>query len=513
MVNIVTRLEYLYDESQVVVRDTANSLTRVQLTTACQQLAEQLVKREIRSLALHADNGLHWIVVDLACQLADICILPLPTFFSISQLQHALSETPVDAVISDNPAVADLFPQLRHSEALSETLTEVLSETRGESLPDCHHLQLLLMDKSDTPALLPQQTGKITYTSGSTGTPKGVCLSNYQLLEQASVLANAVALKHPRHLCLLPLSTLLENVAGIYTPIMAGGEVIAPSLRELGFCGSSSVDASIMTSVISHYQPDSLILTPQLLLLLVNAATKGWRAPASLRFVAVGGSRVSPALLSHAWQMGIPAYEGYGLSECASVVSLNGTRQHLPGSCGKPLPHLGVRIIDDEVVVTGNPMLGYVNEPASWGNQAIYTGDLGYLDDDGYLYINGRRKNLLISSYGRNINPEWIESEFLANPMFAEFVVFGDAEPYCVALLTPRQPGVSRHQLQAVIDDINRSLPDYARIYQWAVLTAPLTTDRSLITDNGRPKRQAIQEHYHALLDTLYHSGVEELSA
>lgn len=501
MVNIVTQLEHLYDETQVVVRDTARSLTRGQLIATCQQLAKQLEQRNIRTLALHADNGLDWIVIDLACQLANICILPLPTFFSISQLQHALSETPVDAVISDNPAVPDLFPQVKHRETLREIL------------PGSNHLQLLLMEMSDAPALLPQQTGKITYTSGSTGTPKGVCLSNYQLLEQASVLANAVAIKHPRHLCLLPLSTLLENVAGVYTPIMASGEVIAPSLRELGFCGSSSVDASIMTSVISRYQPDSLILTPQLLLLLVNAASKGWQAPSSLRFVAVGGSRVSPALLSQAWQAGIPAYEGYGLSECASVVSLNATCQHRPGSCGKPLPHLGVRIIDDEVVVTGNPMLGYVNEPSSWGNQAIYTGDLGYLDNDGYLFINGRRKNLLISSYGRNINPEWIESEFLAHPVFAEFVVFGDSEPYCVALLTPRQPGISRHQLQAIIDDINRSLPDYARIYQWAILPAPLTTDRSLITDNGRPKRGAIQEHYRSLLDSLYHSGVEELSA
>ncbi|TNF09035.1 MAG: long-chain fatty acid--CoA ligase [Gammaproteobacteria bacterium] len=501
MVNIVTQLEYLYDEKQVVVRDTARALTRGQLMTACHRLAEQFEKREIRSLALHADNGLDWIVVDLACQLADICILPLPTFFSISQLQHALRETPVDAVISDNPAVADLFDQLLQSETLSEYL------------PDSHHLQLLLMNRSDKPALLPQQTGKITYTSGSTGTPKGVCLSNFQLLEQASVLANAVALKSPRHLCLLPLSTLLENVAGVYTPMMSGGEVIAPSLRELGFCGSSSVDADIMTSVISRYHPDSLILTPQLLLLLVNAASKGWRVPRSLRFVAVGGSRVSPALLSHAWQVGIPAYEGYGLSECASVVSLNATRQHLPGSCGKPLPHLGVRIIDDEVVVTGNPMLGYVNEPASWGNQAIHTGDLGYLDDDGFLFINGRRKNLLISSYGRNINPEWIESEFLANPAFAEFVVFGDAEPYCVALISPRQAGMSRHYLQTIVDEINQSLPDYARIYQWAILSAPLATDPMLVTDNGRPKRAAIQEHYRSLIESLYHSGVEELSA
>ena len=78
-------------------------------------------------------------------------------------------------------------------------------------------------------------------------------------------------------------------------------------------------------------------------------------------------------------------------------------------------------------------MLGYVNQPDSWGLDAIRTGDLGYIDDSGFLHIEGRRKNLIISSYGRNISPEWVESAFLSNPLFSDFVVFGDAQPFCVA--------------------------------------------------------------------------------
>ncbi|TNE76471.1 MAG: long-chain fatty acid--CoA ligase [Gammaproteobacteria bacterium] len=497
MPSIISQLEHLENSQDIVLRDTAGGLSFQQLHSVCSQLANQLVNHGIRHLALHADNGMEWVIADLACQMADICILPLPTFFSIAQIKHALRETPVDAIISDNPALKSVVGEISHS----------------EPLPDSTHQQLLILREKAGSALIPQHTGKITYTSGSTGTPKGVCLSNEQLLEQAAILANAVALTRPRHLCLLPLSTLLENVAGVYTPLMAGGEVIVPTLRELGFCGSSSVNAATMTSVISRYQPTSLILTPQLLLLLVAAAAKGWQVPASLRFVAVGGSRVSPTLLSRAWQLGIPAYEGYGLSECASVVSLNTPHHHVPGSCGRPLPHLGVRFVDGEVIVTGNPMLGYVNDPESWGNQAIHTGDLGYLDTEGYLHINGRRKNLLISSFGRNINPEWVESEFLSNPALAELVVFGDARPYCIALLTPRQKEMSDEQIQKLVDDVNRRLPDYAQVREWARLPAPLTTNPALITDNGRPRRNAIADHYAALVDSLYDAGVKELSA
>ncbi len=497
MPNIISQLEQLCEPGQVVARNRTEEMTGEMLVTACRRLADKLNALNIRKLALHADNGLDWVIVDLACQLADICLLPLPTFFSIGQLKHAFKETPVDAIISDNPAISNILDDIAST----------------ESLPGSGQLQLIMVSQNHPQALLPHFTGKITYTSGSTGTPKGVCLSNYQLLEQAAVLANAVALKQPRHLCLLPLSTLLENIAGIYTPLLAGGEIIVPSLRELGFSGSSSVNAGTMTATISHYQPNSLILTPQLLLLLVVAAGSGWSVPESLKFVAVGGSRVSEELLNRAWQLGIPAYEGYGLSECASVVSLNTPHHHQPGSCGTPLPHLGVRIIDDEVVVTGNPMLGYVNEPSSWGNQAIQTGDLGYLDEQGFLHINGRRKNLLISSYGRNINPEWIESEFLADPTFAEFVVFGDARPCCVALMTPRENNTSGQQIQKTIDEVNQRLPDYAQIQHWARLPAPLTTNPSLITDNGRPRRNAIADTYSALITGLYNAGLEEQSA
>jgi long-chain acyl-CoA synthetase len=489
MTNILSQLKSLHLPNKVVARDASQSLTADMLVDRCTKLATELSDQGISSLALHGDNSTDWMVVDIACQLAEVCLIPMPTFFSAEQMEHVFKTVAPDAVISEQP---EIFTAMLKHRVPQNCETPI------------GRYGLVLLDPTEDDFQLPVNTGKITFTSGSTGRPKGVCLSNQQLIQQAQALAEAVDLQAPRHLCLLPLSTLLENVAGIYAPILAGGEIIIPSLSEVGFEGSSSLDPHTFTQVIKSNRPDSIILTPQLLTVLVSAAEAGWQPPSSLKFVAVGGGKVSPELLSKAHQLGIPAYEGYGLSECASVVCLNTAEQQKHGSCGRPLSHLAIEIEDGEIVVSGNAMLGYVGEPDSWGNERIHTGDLGELDSDGYLQINGRKKNLLISSYGRNINPEWVESEFLVQNQIAECIVFGDARPYCVALVSPLRTDESTESLQRSIDNINAQLPDYAQVKRWSRFPHPLSEQSGLITENGRPKRELIAARYGQLLESLY---------
>ena len=128
---------------------------------------------------------------------------------------------------------------------------------------------------------------------------------------------------------------LLENVAGVYGPLLANGTVIVPSLADVGLGGSSSIDVERLLACISLHDPESLILVPEILRVLTIAAERGWRPPTSLRFVAVGGSRVAPELIDKARGVGLPVYEGYGLSECGSVVSLNVVGHTRTGTAGQ----------------------------------------------------------------------------------------------------------------------------------------------------------------------------------
>jgi len=227
------------------------------------------------------------------------------------------------------------------------------------------------------------------------------------------------------------------------------------------------LDVATLLDCIEQHQPDSLILVPEILKALVVATECGWRPPSSLHFVAVGGGKVATELLRRARFAGLPAFEGYGLSECASVVTLNVPDANHSGSVGRPLPHVRVDIEDGEIVVTGSAFLGYVGQPDTWESGPVHTGDIDHIDDEGFVYVDGRAKSQLITSYGRNVSPEWVESELTATPILQQAVVFGDARPFCVALVHAREASTTDGEIDALIRSTNQRLPDYARIVEW----------------------------------------------
>ncbi|HND15123.1 MAG TPA: long-chain acyl-CoA synthetase, partial [Pseudomonadales bacterium] len=179
-----------------------------------------------------------------------------------------------------------------------------------------------------------------------------------------------------------------------------------------------------------------------------------------------------------------------------------------PGSAGRALPHLDVVTRDGELMISGNPFLGYVGKRASWYPRTIASGDLGYLDDEGFLHLQGRRSNVLVSSYGRNISPEWVESELVADAVIGQCIVFGEARPFLVALVWA-DAHVSDAMITNRIEVANAMLPDYARVQRWLRLDAPLTHADGLLTANGKPRRTAIAEIFDAQIARLYGTSTE----
>lgn len=441
-----------------------------------------------QAVGILADNSLAWLALDMACANLDIALVPLPAFFTDEQLKHAIDEAGVSTLVTDHG---------QRAQRLGFQLT-----------PQDLGAPMLMLRRLHLNGSAPRNIQKITFTSGTTGEPKGVCLTQDQQLAVASGLKKATeSLRIKRHLCLLPLGVLLENIAGVYAPMMAGADIVCPPLAETGLKGAASFDAQQCLDTIANYKAESIILLPQMLMALLQASTPGDERWSSLKFIAVGGGKVPMGLLTLAKWFNLPVYEGYGLSECASVVCLNTPEHCKPGTVGKPIDGVQVKVDSNhEIWVKGRYFSGYLHElkahqrgeflPGDW----LPTGDLGKLDEDGFLSIQGRKKNLIITGFGRNISPEWPEGLLLSTGLFLQAAVFGEGQTGLTAMLVLREAG-GADQVHDALSKVNAQLPDYARITNHLIIKEPFSFNNGLCTANGRIRRDAIWQAYNSQLN------------
>lgn len=407
---------------------------------------------DVDCLAIQLDNGIEWILWDLAALMSDTPCVPVPGFFHTDQINHIIASAGITHMVDAN-GIRELSDINSHK----------------PNLPSLH-----------------EKTAKITFTSGTTGTPKGVCLSRQGIEELVFSLQKALDNRFAeRHAVILPLAILLGNLAGVYTTLITGGTVYVPPMAEIGLSNPFAPDLKKLACYLVEHKITSSIAVPELLrgLIAINTPFP------HMKFIAVGGAKIAPELIHNARLRGLPAYEGYGLSEAASVVALNTPEHDKAGSVGKVLDHVDVSIIDGEVHIKSHAFLGYLGSSAA---TTFATGDLGFIDEAGFLYINGRKKNVIITSHGRNISPEWVESLLLAQPGVAQAMVYGDGESSISALIVPTHPTA---KIQQAVLNANLSLPGYAQIKNYQ-LTTPFSAKEGTLTANGRPKReQIIKQH------------------
>ncbi|SET50295.1 AMP-binding protein [Thorsellia anophelis] len=452
-----------------------------QLIIEIDKLAKIITELEIRCIALRSHNCIDWALIDLAALKCGIPLIPVPLFFSTSQVTHLLTSSGADCLIGD----------WLHTEHLDNTI---------KYTNDIANMPVYRIKNTVSKALI-DGTIKITFTSGSTGMPKGVCLSENNLINVSLALANAIEIKPKCHLTILPLSTLLENITGIYVPLLLGAKSYLFQGKRVGLMGSSQLDIHQFAASIAQFKPNTLVLTPALLKALIAVTAQNPALASPLQFVAVGGARVPEILVNQAKALNIPVYEGYGLSESASVVSLNTPTHQKAGSCGKALSHVETFVDEQgELFIRGNIALGYIGAP--FNQEWLATGDIAKKDTDGFLTILGRKKNIIITSFGRNISPEWIESELSSHIPFITYLIFGEGQDklgLLVDLPTEyRQYAMNSEALidfkKMIVDSLtkfNTTLPDYARIADIRIIK-DLTYQPGLFTNNGKVKRENI---------------------
>ncbi|MGD8576453.1 MAG: AMP-binding protein [Thiohalophilus sp.] len=474
----------------IALQGDSQQLSYAQLIAKVDHLADHLETIRPHALGILMDNSPAWVVADLAAARANIPVVPLPGFFTTEQLQHTLNDAGIDLIWCDDS---------RSLAELSLGNDNIKLHVAGQNLT--------VLRRFNAPNItLPGFIRKVTYTSGTTGQPRGVCLGDDTLSDVAESLVSVTGMSdYDRHLCVLPLATLLENLGGIYVPLLAGATCVIPSLANVGLGGSSRLDVTKLYRALRNSLASTAILTPQLLQALVEYIEEGAKPLSYLRFIAVGGAPVAPLLLARARECGIPVFEGYGLSECGSVVAVNVPGEERPGSVGKLLPHLKLRIADDgELMIYGPVSAGYLGESLHGDtHREIATGDLGHVDEEGYLYLTGRKKNIFITAYGRNVAPEWIERELCIQPGIAQAVVFGEGKPWNTAVIVP-SPDSSPAIIDHALITANQSLPDYAQISNWLCASQPFTVENGQYTATGRPRRAQIREAYARQIEALY---------
>ncbi|WP_136066669.1 AMP-binding protein [Modicisalibacter radicis] len=443
----------------IALHDGSRRLRYGELIAELDARRSRLARLDARRVALALDNGVDWALWDLALLLDERVAVPVPGFFSASQCRHLIKQAGLDAWIGSG----------------GETLGFATSDDPA-----------IATRPVDAPPYLHAGTTLITFTSGTSAAPKGVCLDTAAPLTVAASLAEVVGpLGIQRHLAMLPLATLLENIGGLYVPLWLGATSCVPGMATVGMQGASGFAPGAALAAIDAFRPHSLILVPQLLQALVEARP---RAPENLRFIAVGGACVTDTLLARAHDGGWPVYQGYGLSECASVVCLNRPGEMARG-VGRPLAHAQVQVgSSGEVTVHGATMLGYLGEPAAGNGHA--SGDLGHWQGDA-LVLDGRRREVFITAYGRNVDPQWVEGELCTRPAIAQALVYGEALPRNRALIVPAGADIDDARLAEAIDAVNVTLPDYARVHDWC-RCAPFTLNNHQRTANGRLRRDAI---------------------
>ena len=463
----------------IALSDESRSFTYQRLRDEVEIVAEQLhvMLPDAGPTALVADNSCAWVILDLAFILLKRTLVPIPAFFLPKQRQSALARAGATWLISD-----------------AEDRGDLALEVAGQRLG---------VARLNNPAVeLPEATAKITFTSGTTGDPKGVCISQAAMERVSVSLVETIGRENAGiHLPILPLAVLLENVAGLYTSLLAGGHYRALSQTAIGFAQPFQPDFEQLIGALTDNRVASAIMVPEILRGTMAALARARTSLTELKFVAVGGAKVSTSLLDTARRLRLPVYQGYGLSEAASVTSLNTIESDLPGSAGKPLAHVKLRLATDGEIVLRDPgFLGYVGERAPAAD--FSTGDIGRLDADGFLHITGRKSNVLITSFGRNVSPEWIESELTAHPAVYQAFVCGDGSRRLSALIVPTVASAGTEPVAAAVGDANARLPEYARIERWRMVP-PFALQEGLLTANGRLQREAIRTRYADMIERM----------
>jgi long-chain acyl-CoA synthetase len=525
-------------------------------------------------LAILAANRPEWHIVDIAALSAGLVSVPIYATNAASQVGYVLAHSGARVCVVENLDQlakvllrrADL-PALEHVvvmddvSGLDDRLITTLGELRARSSTSSGGLDELVKEVSES------DLATLVYTSGTTGPPKGTMLTHANVMATMRSITSLIEIRpEDRFLSFLPLSHITERSISCFGQILGGAETwfarsVATVLDDLLACrptilfavprvwekfqdgvleqigeqrGLSRRFADQYLALASASGGRSLLKAAEYEVLdrLVGREIRRQLGLDRARIVACGAAPVHPDLLRWFHGIGLPIAEGYGQTEVSLCTSTNTPGDTRIGTVGRPLPGVSVRIADDgEILVKGdNVCAGYWRDEGATRELIdaegwMHTGDLGRFDPDGYLQVTGRKKDLIITAYGKNIGPEEIETDLRMEPLIAQAVVIGDDRPYLTAILTLDTEAVSewatrrgrsldlegltddaelRAELDRAIERVNGSHSHAEGIRRWRLLPHEFTLASGELTPTLKVKRNVVVERHADLVDEMY---------
>ena len=559
------------DEFRVAVEETAAGL-------------ETLGLGPVDRLAILGENRPEWAYADLATLCNRATVVTIYPTLPANQILYILKDSGARIVVASNQAQAEKVlsvkaeaPDLQHVVVMDDSAVfgaQTLSSVREAGR------RALALDKDlirrRAATVRPDDLATLIYTSGTTGDPKGVMLTHANIGSNVEICARAVFSilgSEDSVLSFLPLCHVFERMGGQFVMLKRGVTIAyaesfdkvpqnlleirptilvsvprlyekimsrvrekvaaAPPLRQRLFAFAETTGRAVFLAGQRGEKPSFWLslkysLADRLVLATVRAGVGG-----RVRIAVSGGAALPKEIGTFFGSMGLPILEGYGLTETSPVISVNTPWANRQGSVGRPIEGVEVRIAADGEILSRGPhiMRGYYNKPEATAEAIdaegyFHTGDIGRIDADGYLYITDRKKDLIVTSAGKNIAPQPIENLLKTHPLIAEIVMVGNARNFPSALVVPNFVNLTRiaaekgipetarevmvadprmiELIEQAIASMSGEFAQYEKIKKITLLPHEFSIEAGELTPTLKVKRRVVEAKYKDLIDRMY---------
>jgi long-chain acyl-CoA synthetase len=532
-------------------------------------------------VAVQLPNGTDWVAFDIAAMAAGLITVPLYTYDSLSNTAHILANSGASLILVDTweqwralAARSSQFPAVKHVWIRRASAADWSQSIGWPSVTLLSDALAATTNAVPERRLQREATATLVYTSGTTGPPKGVMLSHFAILWNCEAITKFIPpLRSDIFLSFLPLAHAFERTLGYYLPMMGGSTVAYARSVETLRDDLATIRPTVFLAVPRIYERIHEAIrreserSPIKRALVRRTADIGWQRHEAqrhrgaspglawrllwplldtlvarralsalggrLRIAVSGGASLPPDIARLLVGLGLPLVEGYGLTEAAPVVTAATLDESLPGSVGRPLYGLEIKLAEQNELLVRSPsvMQGYWQDQAATARAIdadgwLRTGDIAEIRD-GHVYIIGRLGERLVLSTGEKVMATTIEAAIARDPLFEQICVIGDGRPCLTAAICLNvqrwSPLASQLHLDAEAPNAEKAaeavtrrigkllsdLPERAQIRAVHLVLEPWTVQQGLLTPTLKVKRQAVAQKYSTEIDALY-AGLEE---